>query len=189
MESWIIILMHQLIFQGMFAVKNVLVSRKTGRQIRGRNIEANLSIGFFILFIALALVLGLADSPLGKVQFLSDFTAAILGCLVLFFSLVISAASLITMKDSWRIGVVEDQKTHLITSGVYRFTRNPYFVSYFLVFLGYTAVLQNLILAGLSVLGFFLVHSMIKKEEIFLEGLHGDVYRAYKAKVARYIIP
>lgn len=188
MEFWIIILIHQLIFQGMFAVKNIFVLRKTGLQIRGRNIEASLSIGFFILFIVLTLAMGFLETSWGKISILNDFTAAILGCLILVFSLLVSAASLINMKDSWRIGVVEDQKTNLITSGIYRFTRNPYFVSYFLIFFGYTILLQNLILAGLSVLGFFLVHSMIKKEEIFLEDLHGDIYREYKAKVPRYII-
>ncbi|MCP4370343.1 MAG: isoprenylcysteine carboxylmethyltransferase family protein [Deltaproteobacteria bacterium] len=92
------------------------------------------------------------------------------------------------MKDSWRVGVLEDQKTELVTTGIYRFTRNPYFVSYFLMFAAYTVLLQNLILFGLSILGFLIVHKMIMKEEKYLYSVHGDTYEQYKTKVPRYMI-
>ena len=92
------------------------------------------------------------------------------------------------LKDSWRVGVLEDQKTELVTTGIYRFTRNPYFLSYFLMFAAYTVLLQNLTLLGLSILGFLFVHKMIMKEERYLYSVHGDVYVEYKTKVPRYVI-
>ena len=94
---------------------------------------------------------------------------------------------MVNLKDSWRVGVLEDQKTELITSNIYRFTRNPYFVSYFLMFASYTVIQQNLILLGLSLLGFLLIHKMIIKEEKYLYTKHGDTYLQYKKKVPRYI--
>ena len=90
--------------------------------------------------------------------------------------------------DSWRVGVLEDQKTELVTTGIYRFTRNPYFVSYFLMLAAYTVLLQNFILFGLSILGFLFVHKMIIKEEKYLYSVHGDAYVEYKTKVPRYVI-
>ena len=95
---------------------------------------------------------------------------------------------MIHLKDSWRVGVLEEQKTELITTGIYRFTRNPYFVSYLLTLVAYTVLLQNVILLGLSIVGFGCVHRMVMKEEAYLYSVHGDAYLQYKMKVPRYII-
>ncbi|MBC8439943.1 MAG: isoprenylcysteine carboxylmethyltransferase family protein [Deltaproteobacteria bacterium] len=184
-KIWLIILIHQLIFQGMFAMKNIILHIKTGKQIRGNNTEANVSIAFFVLLIGVSFVFSLQQSPLGQVKFLSTYFSTITGLVLLVLNLTIS---LIHLKDSWRVGVVENQKTVLITSGIYRFTRNPYFVSYFFMFLAYTVLLQNLILLGLSIMGFIFVHIMIKKEEKYLYSVHGDAYLQYKKTVPRYLI-
>jgi hypothetical protein len=45
-KIWLIILIHQLIFQGMFAMKSIILRIKTGKQIRGNNTEANVYIVF-----------------------------------------------------------------------------------------------------------------------------------------------
>ena len=142
---------------------------------------------FFIFFIGVAFAISFFKVPFGEVRFLNNNSAVIIGLVLLAFNLIISAASLINLKDSWRVGVVENQKTELIISGIYRFTRNPYFVSYILMFAAYTVILQNLILFGLSILGFLLVHKMIMKEENYLYSVHANAYLQYKKKVPRYI--
>ena len=187
-ETWLVILLHQLVFQGMFIMKNLILSRKIGKQIRGKNIEATISIVYFAFFICVALVMSFLKQPFGKIQLLNDLLVRIIGFFLLFMNLVISGASLINLKDSWRVGVLEDQKTELVTAGIYRITRNPYFVSYFLMFAAYTIFLQNTILLGLSILGFIFVHKMVIKEEQYLHSVHGDSYLEYKIKVPRYII-
>lgn len=187
-DIWIIIILHQLVFQGMFVIKNSFLRNKIGQQIRGKNIEATLSILYFASFIVVALIISTISQPVGESLLLDKTYSMIFGLVLLCFNLIISTASLINLKDSWRVGVLENQKTELITSGIYRFTRNPYFVSYFLMFTAYTILLQNLILLGLSLLGFIFVHKMIKKEEEYLFSLHGKTYTDYKTKVARYII-
>ena len=186
-ETWLIILLHQFVFQGMFLAKNWILHKKTGKPIRGKNIEATISILFFVFFIGVALVISFFKVPFGAVRFLSSNTALIGGFVMLALNLLTSAASLIDLKDSWRVGVVEHQKTELIVSGIYRFTRNPYFVSYFLMFAAYTVMLQNLILFGLSLLGFLFVHKMILKEEEYLYSVHANAYLEYKMRVPRYL--
>ncbi len=187
-ETWFIILLHQLVFQGMFVTKNITLRRKTGKQIRGNNREATISIVFFVLFIGVAVGISILKQPFGEVQLLNGFFAMILGLVLLFLNLIVSGASLTNLKDSWRVGVLEDQKTELIATGIYRFTRNPYFVSYLLMFAAYTILLQNLILFGLSIIGFLFVHKMTIKEEKYLYSVHGDAYVQYKTKVPRYVI-
>ena len=186
-ELWLIIVLHQLIFQGMFASKNIILHKKTGKQIRGKNIETTISIVFFVIFIGVALTIGFFKIPFAEFLILDGYPSLILGLSLLFINLIVSAASLINLKDSWRVGVLENQKTELIVSGIYRFTRNPYFVSYLFMFAAYTIILQDLILLVLSVLGFLFVHSMIVKEEKYLHSVHGDTYQQYKKKVPRYL--
>lgn len=187
-EAWIVILIHQLIFQGMFVTKNIILCRKIRKQIRGKNREATIFIAFFVLFIGAAVGISVLNQPFGEVQLINGPLSMILGFVILFLNLIVSGASLMNLKDSWRVGVLEDQKTELITSGIYQFMRNPYFVSYLLMFAAYTVLLQNLILFGLSMVGFLFVHKMIRKEEKYLYSVHGDAYLQYKMKVPRYII-
>jgi len=184
----LIILMHQLIFQAMFGIKNTILMKKAGKQIRGNNAEANIFVLFFVLFMIVTFVFSFQIVQFGQVKFLNSFHSTIDGLVLLGFNLAISTASLIDLKDSWRVGVIENQKTVLITSGIYRFSRNPYFVSYLLMLLAYTVLLQNLILLGLSIMGFIFTNRMIKKEETYLYSVHGEVYTQYKKKVPRYII-
>ena len=171
----------------MFMLKNIALRKTVKKQIRGKNKEVKIGIVYFALFNITAFVLGFIKTPVGEVRCVSDLFAWIFGLVLLFFNVIISFASLVGLKDSWRVGVLEDQKTELISSGIYRFTRNPYFLSYLLMFLGYTVILQNIILLALSVPGVLVIHKMIQKEEAYLYSVHGDDYVHYKNKVPRYL--
>jgi protein-S-isoprenylcysteine O-methyltransferase Ste14 len=187
-DAVLIILIHQLLFQCMFFAKNLLLRVKLGKPIRGDNREASLAVFFFIIFIAIALYLSWTATAAGNVRLYSTTTATGLCLLLLALNLVIGAASLRDLGDSWRVGVIEEQTTKLVEDGIYRFTRNPYFVAYLLMFAAYTVLLQNLVLFALSFLGFGMVHAMILKEESYLESVHGEPYRDYKMRVPRYLL-
>lgn len=182
-----IILLHQLLFQGMFAAKNLVLRRRLGQPIRGRNREANRAVAFFALFIALSLALAWTESDIGAVNLLPDVAATALCFLLLALNLAIGAASLRDLGDSWRVGVIEAQRTDLVVDGIYGATRNPYFTAYLVMFAAYTVLLQNALLLVLSCIGFGLVHAMVLKEEAYLESVHGDAYRDYRARVPRYL--
>ncbi len=187
-RSVLIILIHQIVFQGMFFAKNISLRRKLRMPIRGRNREANLSVGFFGLFIIVSVLLGSSDAPLGTLKLVTRTTALAAALALLAVNLLVGSASLIGLRDSWRVGVLEEQQTELIEVGIYRFSRNPYFVSYLIMFAAYTVLLQNIILLVLSLAGFAMIHAMVLKEEKHLTALHGDKYRQYQARAPRYII-
>ncbi len=184
-DTWLILL-HQLLFQGMFFAKNILLERRLGQPIRGFNPEANLSIAFFVLFISVALWLSLSPDTHRTTGLLIGMTQATAGLFML-ASLGIAAASLKDLGDSWRVGVIEEQETELIEQGVYRFSRNPYFLAYLLMFAAYTILLQSFFLLVLSVIGFGLVHGMILREERYLAGKHAADYERYRQRVPRYL--
>ena len=105
-ETWLVILLHQLVFQGMFVMKNIILYRKIGKQIRGKNIEVTLSIAFFAFFICAALALSFFKHPFGEIQLINGTLSMTLGLGLLFLNLVVSGASLLNLKDSWRVGVL-----------------------------------------------------------------------------------
>jgi protein-S-isoprenylcysteine O-methyltransferase Ste14 len=177
-----------LLFQGTFFAKNYRLKHKLGKPIRGFNLEANLSISFFVLFIGLSIYLAMSGGNPGGMNLMPASVALFIGLLLMLANLAVGLASLKDLGDSWRVGVIEEQQTRLIENGIYRFTRNPYFVAYLLMFAAYTILLQNLVLLGLSCIGFGMVHAMVLKEEKYLAKLHGEAYQQYRRRVPRYFL-
>ena len=187
-EAALIILGHQLLFQGAFFVKNITLKHRLGAPVRGDNREARRAIYFFTLFILLALVLALGQTPFGRWNLVPDEVAEGLCLLLLLGNMGLGLASLWNLGESWRVGILDDQATELVKTGIYRFTRNPYFVAYILMFLAYTVLLQNLLLLALSLAGTCLIHAMILKEEAYLKTTHGQAYRDYQRRTPRYLL-
>mgnify|MGYP001822833706 FL=1 len=186
-DTWIILLL-QLLFQGMFFTKNIMLRRRLGQPIRGFNPEANLSITFFVIFIGVALWVSLGtDSSQTTGADGADGAVQVLAGLFMLACLAISAASLKDLGDSWRVGVIEEQETKLIEQGIYRFSRNPYFLAYLLMFAAYTALLESSLLLILSLIGFGMIHTMILREERYLEKTHAADYERYRQRVPRYL--
>lgn len=188
MDIFIIILIHQLLFQGMFLTKNIYLSRKLGIKIRANNPEAIISTIFFTLTIITALVISYFNITLGKLSIMDDGLALAISLGGMVISTFVSGASLAGLKDSWRVGVIEEQQTELVTSGIYKYTRNPYFSSYLLMFLSYTILLQNTVLLACFIVALILVHKMILKEEKYLYSVHGESFLAYKKVTPRYLM-
>lgn len=75
----------------------------------------------------------------------------------------------------------------LLETGVYRISRNPMYVAYFLYFLGCALLTQSALLL-VSVLTFQMAaHSIVKAEERECETAFGEEYRAYCRRVRRYL--
>lgn len=184
-DTWLILL-HQLLFQGMFFTKNIMLRRRLEQPIRGFNPEANLSITFFVIFIGVAIWLSLGPDSSRNTS-LADGGVQVIAGLFMLASLGISAASLTDLGDSWRVGVIEEQETELIELGVYSFSRNPYFLAYLLMFAAYTTLLKSPLLLILSLIGFGMIHTMILREERYLAKTHGADYERYRQRVPRYL--
>lgn len=75
----------------------------------------------------------------------------------------------------------------LVTSGPYRFTRNPLYLAGSLLLLGLSLVLNNLwgVLAIIPLL-IILHFGVILREERYLEAKFGESYRRYGSTVRRY---
>ena len=63
-------------------------------------------------------------------QTMLPFGARIKGALIAAVGDIVFVISVVTMKDSWRAGVSETDKTELITNGIYQISRNPAFLGF-----------------------------------------------------------
>jgi protein-S-isoprenylcysteine O-methyltransferase Ste14 len=89
-------------------------------------------------------------------------------------------------KTSIRFGLNDKNKGKLITSGVFAYSRNPFFLSLDLYFLGISLMLPNLFFIGFAVLTVISIHFFILKEEKFMLKAYGIEYKKYVSKVGRY---
>ena len=111
-----------------------------------------------------------------------------LGIVLALLGDVVFVISVRTMKDSWRAGVSETDKTDLVTSGVYRFSRNPAFLGFDLVYLGLLLMFFNWALCALSCFAALMFHlQIVNVEEAFLLSVFGDEYLEYRKHVGRYV--
>ena len=100
---------------------------------------------------------------------------------------IVFVTSVVTMKNSWRAGVSETDKTELITNGIYQISRNPAFLGFDLVYIGILLMFFQWWLLVLSVAAMVMFHlQIVKVEEFFLLQTFGKDYMDYKRKVLRY---
>jgi protein-S-isoprenylcysteine O-methyltransferase Ste14 len=101
-------------------------------------------------------------------------------------------ASILWAADLFRIAGTPikpfKQSTTLVTSGVYRITRNPMYLGMTLILLG-TALLLGSIAAFLPIPLFVwqVRRKFVLPEEAFLGNLFGQQYLEYKARVRRWL--
>lgn len=95
--------------------------------------------------------------------------------------------AMITMKDSWRAGISESEKTQLITDGIYRFSRNPAFLGFDLMYIGIMLAFLNIPLLCFTVLVVISLHLQILQEEKFLITVFGNSYKEYQKRTCRYL--
>lgn len=188
MEVFKIILIHQFVFQGMFLFKNIYLSKKLGVQIRGKNKEAFAVTVGFLLTILSALLIAYFDFSWGMIDLSYEYLFSIVGITGVFLSTFLAGLALIDLRDSWRVGVIEEHTTELVTTGIYRYSRNPFFTSYILMFISYNLLLANTILLLITTLSLYFLRQLVQKEEVFLLSLHGREYEAYKKLTPRYLV-
>ncbi len=108
------------------------------------------------------------------------------GTVLIVSALVLLFFALRDFKNSLRFGFNEKNQGKLITSGIFSITRNPFFISLDLYFLGVAFIIPGIFLICFALLSIFSVHFFILKEEKFLKDVYGEEYEQYTLKVKRY---
>lgn len=76
----------------------------------------------------------------------------------------------------------------LVTSGPYRFTRNPIYLGFLLIYLGFTMAAGTWWgWLGSPFLIWSVTNSVIQPEEVYLDDKFEEQYREYRSRVRRWI--
>lgn len=182
-------LMLLLAFYGCYFGKMLLQRRQgiqTDQMGKGKTGPA-LHIERTMKIATIAVVLGEAVSLLLDVAALPGWLRWI-GVILTALGTGVFIVSVVTMRDSWRAGVSEKEKTDLVTTGIYRISRNPAFLGFDLTYLGVLLTFFSWWLAVLTAFAVIMFHVQITRvEEPFLRGAFGEDYRRYEGKVRRYL--
>lgn len=139
-------------------------------------------------------ILALGAAPVAAVLGLKPVDALVhpagqwVGVVVAILGIAATAAAQFSMGASWRIGVDADERTDLVTDGVFGLVRNPIYTAMIVATLGLMLVVPNVVaVAALLLLILSLEVQVRVVEEPYLARLHGAAWDAYVARVGRFI--
>lgn len=137
---------------------------------------------------ALAVLVGLDRLAWGGAVPLASIWRRPLGGLFLLaaMALLLAAIGLFrragTRPEPWR------PTTAIVSSGIYGFTRNPMYLGMALAYAGLALLFDSpLALLGLPLVVALIDRAVIAREERYLAAKFGDAYRAYCARVRRWL--
>lgn len=141
-------------------------------------------VGIFVYVILFPFLPESYFLPIGflDIEFLKFF-----GLTLMLLALIWTIVAQNQMKDTWRIGIDNDMKTELVTSGLFSISRNPVFLGMIVSLIGLFLVTPNAFSLLFLILGYVLIQVQIRLEEEFLYRQHSEKYLDYLIKVRRLI--
>ncbi len=176
-------------FAGFYFIylSKAILLKKHGIKVNLLGDKENSKEKYFEIFLRVMTGLGGIFQFLAPFLFKANQTGWIyLGLGMTIFSVFLFFIAVRAMGLNWRAGYNEKQKTELVTSGIYRFSRNPAFVAFDLLYLGFAVLFPNILTLFMVVIAVVLFDQQIRGEEKFLLAAFGDHYRQYQAAVRRY---
>ena len=159
-------------------IRTMQIGRRKDSQIH--TVETLMGIATVGIIPAQLLSIGFGWSYLPANARFTGFCVGMLGDLIFLISVL-------CMKDSWRAGVPDRDRTELVTDGIYAFSRNPAFLGFDLQYVGVLLMFCNLLTASFTVFAVTMLHLQILQEERYLTATFGRAYLDYRHRVFRYL--
>ena len=184
-----------LFFGISFVAKTIIVARRIKKNplVLPKDKSAYALVGNYFklcligIFVYVVLFPFLSESSFLPVEFLDVEFLKFVGLTLMLLALVLTIIAQNQMKDSWRIGIDNDMKTELMTSGLFSVSRNPVFLGMIVSLIGLFLITPNAATLLFLILGYVLIQIQIRLEEEHLYRQHGETYLDYLIKVRRLI--
>lgn len=142
-------------------------------------IEAAMKLTYLVVTIYQLFIFYIHDVPFIMIDWIWLVLASVsIGCFAL---------CMIEMNTNWHAGIKESKADSLVTTGIYKYSRNPAFVSLYLLYLSIALLQKDILLFGVTVCLIFMIHQQILQEEIFLNKNFKEEYSFYCQKTRRYL--
>ena len=176
------------VFYGIYLVKQWRQKRRgiqtmqigRGKEAQTHTVETLMGIATVGIIPAQLLSITFGWSHLPANARFTGFCVGMVGDLIFLISVL-------CMKDSWRAGIPEEDRTELVTEGIYSFSRNPAFLGFDLQYIGLLLMFCNLLTGMFSVFAITMLHLQILQEERYLTAAFGPEYLQYRRHVLRYL--
>lgn len=140
-------------------------------------------IGFLLIGFALGQLI-----PLGWLPGFAGELLVGLGILMAALAILIDVAAMRTMATARTTIMPHRGSDHLVTSGPFRFSRNPIYLANVMLLAGIGLFTENAWLVLLAPASGFATRKLaIEREEAHLEGKFAKTYRDYKKRVNRWL--
>ena len=176
------------VFYGIYLVKQWRQKRRgiqtiqigRGKDTQTHTVETLMGIATVGIIPAQLLSIGFGWSHLPANARFTGFCVGMVGDLIFLISVF-------CMKDSWRAGIPDRDRTELVTDGIYSYSRNPAFLGFDLQYIGVLLMYCNLLTGMFTVFAIVMLHLQILQEERYLTATFGTAYLDYRHRVFRYL--
>jgi len=141
-----------------------------------------------VIFLAF-IVLGLGINWMAPLSFIANvLVAQVVGILIVGVSFLVGGSAVVEMRRHHTSPNPHKPVTALVENGVFCYSRNPVYLSLFVLYLGIAICANVLWLILLCPVLFWSVEKLVvKPEEDYLERRFSDAYLQYKKRVRRWI--
>ena len=172
-----------------FLVMNALQERsfkERALEIKGRLAVPEPLFRLGRLSLVFAWLLSIVQAAGVDLRFVAPCRFCETAALLLFYAgFAVAVASYRFLGDANKIGLPEE-RTVLVTGGIYRFMRNPLYTGLFLIDIASCLYTLNPLTLVLTLTAMAVYHRIVKAEEDFLAARFGAEYESYKRRVRRY---
>jgi len=127
------------------------------------------------------------DHYLGVISFLNSAAIITLGNVLLTLGFLSTIAIHLLLGKHWRTGIDPNGPSSIRTTGVYRLSRHPMFVSIMLSQLGFFFALPSVFSLTCLVIGVIALQRQSVAEETHLLTVYPTQYHAYRAQVSKWL--
>ena len=121
------------------------------------------------------------------VQYLDIEWLRTAGLILLVVSFLWTSLAQYQMSKSWRIGIDYEEKTDLISHGLFNYSRNPVFLGVLVSYLGTFFIIPNVLSFSILLVTLVIMQTQVRLEEEYLEEVQGQDYVDYKKQVRRWL--
>ncbi|HEV7320659.1 MAG TPA: isoprenylcysteine carboxylmethyltransferase family protein [Ensifer sp.] len=137
--------------------------------------------------LAVAVFPGAVIAALGRIPMLDTPLLHAAGLVLMALGGGLTMLSQWAMRHSWKIGIPERQDAPLVTSGLYRFSRNPIYVGMVTALIGTVLSVPNVVSVALALSAWISISYQTRMEETHLTRAFGEAYGAYCKRVRRWV--